>query len=266
MTCPLKQPQGSPCCHPSPQHLSCPGERSAIAAYPWRRGFSSLLLSPRLSPTLSCSVKVKLVSQEPPLPVQPLPWHCAGASGSGSHYGCRHLPSTSYTSLTMKEPRGFSHQAQGFLQVRSPPAPSLEQSLRSDRRANADRGTHPAEIRQELRPAPSSLAPSLPPPAAFASQEWGNTPHTPVSCRPQSASPTQPQLPPRFPLKTLHPTRFPQILQETAWVEARAAALACPRGSKNSPALPQVPCHQRVPAQTLHRRAPAAPPLAPHAP
>lgn len=131
MTCPPEQPWGSPVAIPAPAAALAPRGAPAIAAYPHRRGFCSPLLSPRLSPALSCSVKVKLGCREPPLPTQPLPWHGAAAAGSGPHHGCCRLPGTSYASLTMKKPRGFSHRAGLFLWVRFLPVPSPERSLRS---------------------------------------------------------------------------------------------------------------------------------------
>lgn len=206
------------------QHLSRPREHPAIAAYPQRRGFSSPLLSPRLSPPLSCSVKVKLGSREPPLPIQPLPWHCAGATRSGPRYECCRLPGTSYAGLTMKEPRGFSHQAglppgkiftcpepgaapQGaaaaprvaptLLQIRrelqpglSPPAPILPSSRGACKPGTGKRSLHAGWLQTLLhQPDPTAVPSSFPlknsPPHAIPLKFWRNGLGDSQSCCPR---------------------------------------------------------------------------------
>lgn len=183
------------------QHPSRPREHPAIAAYPQRRGFSSPLLSPRLSLALFCSVKVKLVSREPPLPIQPLPWHRAAATESGPRYGCCCLPGTSYAGLTVLEPRGFFFFFLPPGWARFSPAPSLERSPMSGGGAGAEHGTHPAadKARAAASVEPAGTQPPLLPWGSQAGS--GETlPCVPGGRKPCSASPTWLQ-PPHFLLK-----------------------------------------------------------------
>lgn len=152
---PKKHPRAR---HPPPprQHLSCP----ASASYPLGRDLCRPLLSAKLSPALSCSVKVKLFSREPPLPIQPLAWHGAGATGAGPGHGrCR---------LSRARCAGWTRGgAQRFFPIRLGVLLRLPQSPKYSAKPAGTYSLFPWEQGDAPRAFQAAAAPSSSPPKKF---------------------------------------------------------------------------------------------------